>query len=470
MGENRLRRLTPAVVVAAVAGMVMLAGTPADAVSTWTPTPPIDRCTSLDGYLVTPNGRFDGCADLSLASAWIQQRLGSSGLHPVDGGSANAPGPLACVPGKVLRADGWTWTCTVRGGQPLLVKSKAWVRPVQYAYRHSPSATRSAVTLSANVPLEGCRVSASSKDLLRGQATALTGRDAQLTLDTSRVKPGLYSLGVDCRNGRLTSASDLYVRPDRSTLLRSDCIDAWHDGRYADIVPGYGRRLSSTVAAKVTSQCRKLNPITLDEMARAGMEAYVKIGQIAEREVRRVSATQGIPICQAIGQVFKPVDTSGHAVDASPLPYLDSPRPTAGYLQDGFFPALYNEWTGGPVAMQNIADCTTGNEALQLNAGYITCDSSGAAAGGSQDPHQTYPWYVFVDRATCPQFINQDEINPNIVCIVWGDRIGNNTVGGTGKVFVAEAMHDVSPFDCQDRALRAGQFVNVDVRFAPPLK
>lgn len=54
------------------------------------------------------------------------------------------------------------------------------------------------------------------------------------------------------------------------------------------------------------------------------------------------------------------------------------------------------------------------------------------------------------------------------MCIVWGDRIGNDIVGGTGKVFLA-ATHDVNPYDCQDRALKEGQFAKVDVDFMPPL-
>jgi hypothetical protein len=462
-----MRRLMWPAVVAGLS--VILTVAPAVAVPAWTPTPESDRCESLDGYVVTPNGRFAGCVDASLASPWFQQRVASEGLHVVDAGSANAPGPVNCTPGRVFRADGWAWTCVVKGDQPVLVKSKPWLHPVQYAYRHSSSARRSLVTLSANVPMTGCRLSASDKRLIPDQAPALAGREVRLTLDTSRVAPGRYRLTTTCPNHFLTSTSDLVVRPDRSTLLRSDCIDAWHDGKYADIVPGYGRRMSPAAATRTTTECRRLDPLTVDELARAGMEAYLKIGQIAEREVRRVSQTEGIPICQAIGKVFKPVDTVGHAVDPWPLPYLDSPRPTAGYLPDGFFPALYAEWTGGPVGMQNIADCATGNQALQLNASYVTCDSTGAAAGNSQDPHQTYPFYVFVDRASCPSSVDRRELNPTIVCIVWGDRIGNNTIGGVGKVFVAEAMHDVSPFDCQDRAVRAGQFVNVDVQFAPSL-
>ena len=90
-----------------------------------------------------------------------------------------------------------------------------------------------------------------------------------------------------------------------------------------------------------------------------------------------------------------------------------------------------------------------------------------------------YPVHAF-DRGGCPSSYPVNEVSQTAVCIVWGDRIGNNTIGGTGKVF-ATAGTQVSAgeksnsttdliYDCQDRALRTGQFANVDVDFAPTLR
>lgn len=462
-----IRRSTDILMAALLLG-VMAAPAQATAPS-WTPTPPKDPCTSRDDYAVAPHGRFGSCADLSGASDWMKQHVANSGLQWVDSGTANPPGPLPCAAGTTIHADGWLWKCDVANGVNTLLPIKPWERPLRIAYAHSSTPTRANLSINSTTAMSGCRLSASEPRLMRGQSTTVSGHVVRRTLITTGVPPGIYKIRLTCPKARLNTTSDLLVRANGSVLLRSDCIDAWHDAKYGDIVPGYGRRLDAASAARASAECRKLAPLTADEYAQAGAEAYLRIGQIAEREVRRVSAATGMPICQAIAAVFEPVDTSGHPVDPWPLPYLDAPRPTAGYLADGFFPALYDAWTGGPVAMANIADCTTGNQALMLNAGYMTCDATGAAIGGSQDPHQTYPWYVFTDRSTCPGSVDRTELNPNMVCIVWGDRIGNNIVGGTGKVFLAKAAHDVNPYDCQDRALMKGQFAKVDVDFVPPL-
>lgn len=436
----------------------------------WTPTPPGDYCTQPSDYFVTAHGRFAACVDVTNASDWFTQHVASSGLTIVDAGTADAPGPLDCTPDRPFRADGWTWQCVAKNGQHTLLRLRPWERPAHITYGHTGTRSRSTMTITSTAPLERCRLSASDPRLLRGQSATVSGTSVRQTLSTSGVPAGKYTIRLKCPNVRLSTSSDVLVVGGGSAVLRSDCIDAWHDATYGDIVPGYGRRMDIPTAKITTVACRRLAPLTPDEYAAAGADAYLKIGQIAEREVRRVSASQGIPICQAITQVFKPVDTGENAVEPWPLPYLESPRPTAGYLTTGYFPVLYNEWTGSPVGMALLADCTKGIQALQLNATYVTCNSTGAAAGNSQDPHQTYPWYVFSDRSTCPSSIDRAALNPNLVCIVWGDGIGNNAVGGTGRVFLATSVHDVNPYDCQNRGLKQGQFSNVGVDFAPALR
>ena len=320
--------------------------------------------------------------------------------------------------------------------------------------------------------MKGCLLSASDQRLLRGQALRISGRTVQRTLNASGLRSGSYNVSVACNDLPNSSFSDLRIRPDGSMLLRSDCLDLWHDSKYADIVPGYGRRLEPAVATTTGAACRKLSPLTEDEYQRAGREAYLRIGQIVEREVRRVSAAEGIPICQAIGEVFKPVDTVGRRIPLTPSQIGSTVIPTAGYLSDGFFPALYREWTDGLFRMDGIADCSSGNQSLRLTAGTWARCGSGVEFS---DPHQMFPIYVF-DRPECPTNLTRHDLNPASVCIVWGDRIGNNIPGGTGKVFAADATNasgtgarDTHTYDCEDRALRTGQFVNVDVHFQPTL-
>lgn len=430
-----------------------------------------DDASAVGGYV-------NRCLDTSNADPFWRDRLGPAGLHWINSGFDNVPELSKCVPGRKTREDGWAWECVLKDGRHQLVKKSRWRQPVTFAYAHTPSPTKQAVTLSANTSLSGCRLAASDPRLLVGQKAALSGQSAKRTIDTSKIPSGKYTVRVICRDSRINTSTDLLVRANRSALLRSDCIDAWHDGKYGDSVPGYGRRMTPAAAAQTAMECKGLAPLTAEEFQRGGRDAYLKIGQIAEREVRRVSAVRGIPICQAITEVFKPADTAGHLVVPRPHPNLKAPVPIAGYREDGFFPILFRQWQDGPVRMDAVADCTSGVQALRLNAGnWARCKIPGMPTV-LPDGHQLYPVYAF-DRGGCPGTYPVKEVSQTEVCIVWGDKIGNNTIGGTGRVFAADASGASAGeksnsttdlvFDCQDRALRAGQFVNVDVEFMPTL-
>jgi hypothetical protein len=423
-------------------------------------------------------GYVNRCLDTTKADPFWLKLLGP-GLGWINSGFDNVPEPSRCVPGRSQREDGWAWECVVKDGRHQLVKKSRWRQPVRFDYAHTAAPTKQAVTLSANTSLNGCRLAASDARLLVGQKGALSGTSTVRTIDTANVPAGKYTLRVNCRDRRMNASTDLLVRSNRSALLRSDCIDAWHDGKYGDAVPGYGRRMSSSAAAQAKSECKDLAPITADEYQRGGRDAYLSIGQIAEREVRRVSAARGIPICQAITEVFKPADTAGHLVVPRPHPNLKAPVPIAGYRPDGFFPILYRQWQDGPVRMDTVADCTSEVQALRLVAGnWARCKIPGMALV-LPDGHQLYPVYAF-DRGGCPSSYPSQEVSQTAVCIVWGDKIGNNTIGGTGRVFAADASRMSAGekpnfttdlvYDCQDRALRSGQFGNVDVNFMPTLR
>lgn len=432
----------------------------------------IDReCRDVSDNFVAKD-RIAGCVDRSLVDPALTAVYGGSGLAWVDIGTSLSPSPSACIPGQVTRADGWTWTCVAKKGRAMLVRSSPWRRPAQFAFQHTSSPKRSNLIVSANVPLTGCRLTASDQRLLGSQPSSLNGLTARRVLDTSGVPAGTYGLRVTCPSARLSSSSDLLVRADGSALLRVDCLDAWHDATYGDVVPGYGRRMDASAAASTTAECSKLAPLTDDELQRAGREAYLKIGQIAERQVRRVSAAEGLPICEAIAKVFKPVDTVGRPVVTHPIAGMDITVPVAGYLPDGYFPVLNRQWSDGPVRMDNIANCASGNQSLRLAAGTWSWCTSLPLEETWADVHQMYPVYVF-DRPACPSSYPTREINRNSVCITWGDKIGNNAIGGVGKVFAADAIKATAngdlTYDCQDRALRTGQFANVKVTFMPPL-
>ena len=459
-----------AVTTASVIGVLSIV--PAAALPTWTPSPEI-VCVDATGFMVQAHGRIAGCFDLSQADPYLRERFGSTGFANADLGAADAPAPSQCTPGRLSHEDGWVWTCVVESDRHTLVKVKPWRRPAQFAYGHTSTPGRSTVTISANTPLTGCRLSASNKQLLGGKDAVLRGRSGRVALQTSKVPPGTYALRVICKSAPLNASSDLVVRDDGSALLRSDCLDAWHDSKYGDAVPGYGRRMDPALAAATKAACADLAPLTYDEYQRIGQEAYLRIGQIAEREVRRVSAAKGIPICQAIAEVFKPVDTTGRPVAPWPHPYLDAPMPIAGYQRDGYFPALFRQWQDGPVRMDTITNCASGNQALRFAAGTWALCKLDRLALAPADPHQMYPVYVY-DRSGCPSDYPVDQVSRSSICVVWGDRIGNNTVGGVGKVFAAAAT-SVSgdnwnaAMDCQDRALQSGQFTNVDLEFVPTL-
>ena len=444
--------------------------------------PETDPFCDVLGEVAAFGGYVNRCVDLSTTEVREDKnsnRLTYDGLGWVNMGFDDVPGPSECVPGREVREDGWAWRCEVKNDQHQLVKISRWRRPVQMEFAHTKSPGKSTIILSSNTSLTGCRLSASNSRLLAGQQAKLTGQSARRTLSTSSIPKGKVTIRVTCPDRRMNSSSDLLVRAKGSALLRSDCLDAWHDGKYGDVVPGYGRRMTTEMATRTTAECSALTPLTSDEYQRVGRQAYLKIGQIAEREVRRVSASRGIPICQAVTEVFKPVDNAGYRVDPWPHPNLEAPVPIAGYLPDGYFPVLFRQWQEGPVRMDMIADCSSGIQSMRLVAGtWGQCKLQGLSLT-LPDGHQMYPVHTF-DRGGCPSSYPVNEISQTAVCIVWGDRIGNNTIGGTGKVFATsgtqvsagEKTNSTTDliYDCQDRALREGQFANVGVDLAPTLR
>lgn len=448
--------------------------TPAWAMVPTFPTPD-HNCIDVNDTVVS-NGRVAGCFDVSLANARFQAALGTTGLNWTDIGSSAVPKASECEVGKLSREDGWVWSCVLRDGQHRLIKAKPWKRPVEMAFAHTASPQRSNLTVSSASSLNGCRIKASDPRLLHGSPLSLSGRSARVPIDTTKVRAGVHSVTVTCPDSRLNAAGDLLVRPTRSALLRSDCLDAWHDTNYAEIVPGYGRRMDLSASKATTVECQRLAPLTAGEFEHTDKEAYLRIAQIAEREVRRISSAKGLPICQAIAEVFKPVDTAGRLVSPTPSPQLGMTVPVAGYRSDGYFAILYREWADSPVAMGNVVNCDQGNQSLRLMNG--TWGSCPGNANGV-DPHQMFPNYVFV-TTPCPPTIDHGR-TPVSVCIAWTAELGDNAVGGTGKVFVAEGLNasrdetslnstDDLTYDCGDRARRAGQFTNVDVSFAPTLR
>ena len=466
------RALSLALVAALVSGLAIGSGGPASAARPMSPDPG-RNCLDVNDT-VASNGRVAGCVDRARMDPAYPAVLQNSGLNWVDIGSSDPPTPSRCEDGRLTHEDGWVWRCVVNGDEHRLVRVKPWQRPVQFTFAHTSTAPRSTLTVTANTPLNGCRLTASDARLLTGQQMTLSARSARRALDATKVPAGKYSLRVTCKGSRLNASSDILVRADHSMLLRSDCIDAWHDGKYGDVVPGYGRRMEPARAIAVATECAALTPLTYDEFQRVGREAYLRIGQIAEREVRRVSAAEGIPICEAIVDVFKPVDTVGRPVAPRPHPNLGMPVPIAGYLPDGYFPILFREWQDGPVRMDTIANCASGVQALRLSAGTWARCALDRLALAPADPHQMYPVYVF-NRSGCPSSYPVDEVSQSSVCIVWGDAIGNNVSGGVGRVFAADARQAsgdswTAAYDCQERALRSGQFTNVDVDFASALK
>lgn len=413
-------------------------------------TPPSEPC--VIGVTVEANDRAWACVDTDGTPTWLD--LGHT-----------KPPEKTCTVGSTSRFNGYLWTCTLKAGRPILVKTKPWVTPAALSYAHTANRSRQSLTISANLPLDGCRLTASDPRLLRGVKTTLAGRTTRRTLDTTGQHAGTYSVSVTCRDPRLNQSSDLVVRSNGSVLLRSDCLDAWHDTKYGDIVPGYGRRMAEAAVSGTTIECRKLKPLGFSEMERVSDEAFLRIGQIVEREVRRVSKERGLPICTAIGEVFHPVDALGRR-SLTPDPNAPAAGPIAGYLPDGFFPILYRQWRDSPFRLKNTAGCGGGNQGLRLyTTTWAMCPGTGTFAGF--DMSEMYPAF---DPSLCPSSVAMGDRPSASVCIVWGDRIGNDVVGGVGKVFMAKGELPNDSLDCQDRFLHTSTFVNVTDRVMPTLE
>jgi hypothetical protein len=443
-----MRVLVRSLVCTAAASLLTLPSvTPATA-STF--TPPSEPC--IVGKTVEANGRSWTCVESNGVATWLD--LGHT-----------APPLTTCAVGRVSQFNGYSWTCVLKNGQPIVVKTKPLRRPASVRYGHTSSRSRHTMDIAANVPLDDCRLTVSDPRLLKRTLASLSGRTARRTLDTSGLRAGVYTIQVSCRDRFISQSGDLLVRPNGSVLLRSDCLDAWHDSKYADIVPGYGRRLKPADVSTTMAECRRLAPRTLNEMDRESDEAFLRIGQIAEREVRRVSAERGIPICAAIGEVFHPVDALGRRSLAAD-PAAPASGPIAGYLADGFFPILYRQWRDSPFRLKNTAGCGSGNQGLRLyTTMWAMCPNTGSFSGF--DLQEMYPAF---DASLCPPSVAVGDRPSASVCIVWGDEIGNDVVGGVGKVFMANGELPNDSFDCQDRYLGLGTFVNVKDRAVPPLE
>jgi hypothetical protein len=426
-----------------LSGAVLLLVTvaPAPSMAAVLNAPPTNPCPV--GATAEADGHMWSCVETNGVPAWVD--LGHT-----------KPPLVSCTVGSEYRFNGYAWTCELKPGSPVLVKTKPWRQPATLTYSHTSKPSRSSLTISANVPLAGCRLAASDPRLLRDAHQSLTGRTARRTLDTAGLTAGVYKVTLACRDWRLNQTSDLLVRRDGSVVLRSDCLDAWHDDKYADIVPGYGRRLTPAAAAGTRSECRRLASPTLAEMNRVSAEMYDKVALIAEREVRRVSTLKGIPICQAIDEVFRPVDALGRRTTMSPIGPGNG-APIAGYPTDSFFPVLNHQWTDGPFRLKNTAGCGSGNQALRLyNTTWIGCPGLGNY--GNLDLYEMYPAF---DSSKCPSSVPDGARPDASVCIVWGDQIGNDIVGGVGKVFSAQGALPNDALDCQDRFLHRGIYLSV---------
>lgn len=446
MGAARTTGMTVAL---STVTLMWTLGLPAPSTAAESFPPPTVAC--VVGVTVEASGRSWACVDSAGTPTWVD--LGHT-----------KPPDRECAEGSLTRFNGYVWTCVVKNGAHIVVKTKPWLQPASIAYAHTASPTRSRMTITANLPMSQCRVTASNPALLRGQNARLSGRTSVRVLDTSGIRPGKYTLQVKCKDRHLDQSGDLLVQSGESVLLRSDCLDAWHDTKYADVVPGYGRRLKPDAVAGTVSACKRLAPVKPDEYETVSREAFLRVGQIAEREVRRLSSAQGIPICQAIAEAFKPVDALGRLASGP------GAGPIAGYLPDGFFPVLHRQWTDGPFRLKNVAACGqpagTSNQALRLyNTTWMGCPMPESNYFGF-DAAETYPRF---DPAKCPPNVSPGDRPSASVCIVWGDKIGNDVVGGIGKVFLAQGELSKDAFDCQDRALHTGTYVNVRDTVMPPL-
>lgn len=420
---------------------------PAAAVDTAPPTQPC-----VVGATVEENGRAWSCVDASGVATWVD--LGHTRPALVE----------YCTAGTVERFDGYTWLCRVgTSGVPEFVKTRPWRQPTEFVFGRGAPPRRPTLTMSTTSGLTGCRLTASEPRLLRRARQPLQGRTARVALDTSGLDPRVVSVNLTCPDSRLNQYSDILIRSDATPLLRSDCLDAWHDDKYGEVVPGYGRRLSPAVATRTHAECRRLKPLTLAEMNRVSAEAFLRVGLIAEREVRRVSAERQIPICQAIADVFMPLDSLGRRVLMSPSG-TTATGPIAGYAPGGFFPILTRQWTDGPFRLKNTAGCGSGNQALRLyNTTWMGCPALGDY--GAFDPKETYPAF---DASACPSAVAMGDRPDASVCIVWGERIGNDVVAGVGKVFSARGPLPNDALSCQDRFLRAGSLANIaDIVMTP---
>ena len=142
------------------------------AAETKSPSEPDRICIDADDAAAA-GGYVNRCLDTSSADPFWRDRLGPTGLHWINSGFDDVPGPSQCVLGRETREDGWAWECVLKDGRHQLVKRSRWRQPVTMAFAHTSLPTRQAVTISANTSLSGCRLTSSDPRLSRGQKSTL---------------------------------------------------------------------------------------------------------------------------------------------------------------------------------------------------------------------------------------------------------------------------------------------------------
>lgn len=230
------------------------------------------------------------------------------------------------------------------------------------------------------------------------------------------------------------------VQATEATPTRARCATAWFEYQYADIAPGFPSTMSPRARKATYQQCLAAARLPSEnEKVRLTQKAYNTVAQIIEREVRRVSVEQGLPPCEALYPVLKPVDADRQSLTPT------SNRDVEGYARDSFLPILRHNWWSGPFRLKWAVGCFAAPYAnLWLTSDPWPNASSHPDQYPSRAESKKNPW-------------NRKPVESRVsTCISWGPGLGNDVVGGKGRIFGFEVTDENLPRDvrsCYPRAM-----------------
>lgn len=234
-----------------------------------------------------------------------------------------------------------------------------------------------------------------------------------------------------------------------------ECEVAWFEFQYSGVAPDFPTTLSSDEATATFATCSESGMLpNQDRQVELTQQAFNTVAQILERRIRQESVARGVPPCEAVIPVLKPVMAGG-------VPLSPNGGDVEGYAEDSFLQILRYNWFGGPFRLKYGVGCGTAPYAnLWFTSDPYPSDEVHPNRYPKNDVVEKDPW----DRTPVEGRMS--------TCITWGPGLGNDGVGGEGLIFGFSVTDENLPDDvrsCYPRAVGEKGLDKFPFEVVPPL-